>query len=320
MTEILILGCGNLGSRHLQSLCQLNRNANILVVDMYPPSLEIAKKRANEIQTHHEIHINYANDIPKNKHFDLVINASNSRERFELCKSLLENNEVQNIIMEKILFTKREHYTQFNTLLNQTKTNAFVNITLTQMPFFSNLTTLSPLVYRVVDGERGLITKSLHAIHHFLYLTKSSIKKVDCSKLNPQLVPTKRKGYFELTGRLSIELENESYFEMDHSFENDSSRTIHMYSNSLNCFVDAKNNKALLKTVQNNWKDEIHENVFVNQSSLTSVLAAAILNDQPILLPTYQEALKLHLKILDPILEYLEKNGCNLTAEEFPFT
>ena len=50
MKNILIMGCGELGSRHLQGLLQSRNDLNIVVYDTFDKSLQLAMQRAEEVE------------------------------------------------------------------------------------------------------------------------------------------------------------------------------------------------------------------------------------------------------------------------------
>ena len=47
--KIVLVGAGNIGSRHLQALALLDRDANIQVIDTLESSLKLAEERFNSV-------------------------------------------------------------------------------------------------------------------------------------------------------------------------------------------------------------------------------------------------------------------------------
>jgi predicted dehydrogenase len=89
----LIIGAGQLGSRHLQGLLKLNVEQVIYVLDTSLDSLKISKAREEEI--HHNNQIHYFSEwdlLPKD--FDLVIIATSANVRAKVVKQLIESSSV----------------------------------------------------------------------------------------------------------------------------------------------------------------------------------------------------------------------------------
>ena len=63
MKNIALIGCGQLGSRHLQALAFVKHKVKIQVVDSSSDSLKIAEIRFKEVSQNFEGHISFHNDI-----------------------------------------------------------------------------------------------------------------------------------------------------------------------------------------------------------------------------------------------------------------
>ena len=99
----VVIGAGQLGSRHLQGLLRLTIKQKIFVLEPSEVSLELSKTRANEIPNEHEIIFSKDWDIlPQN--LDLVIIATGANVRAMLIEKLLPKYKVKNLVLEKILF------------------------------------------------------------------------------------------------------------------------------------------------------------------------------------------------------------------------
>ena len=55
MKKILLIGCGNIGSRHLQSILKINTNCAVYVVEKSKISTNVAKKRCKEVSKKNSI-------------------------------------------------------------------------------------------------------------------------------------------------------------------------------------------------------------------------------------------------------------------------
>ena len=64
--KIIIIGCGGIGSRHLQALCKIDMPVNIFAVDISKQSLNNAKKLVGKITNHNIKSLEFSKEIPKN--------------------------------------------------------------------------------------------------------------------------------------------------------------------------------------------------------------------------------------------------------------
>ena len=104
MINSLIIGAGQLGSRHLQGLLKFEKEQLIYVLDPSENSLNISKERAQEVENKHNlIFINDWDKLPTE--FDLVIVATGANVRSKVVSKLLTDFKVKNLILEKILLS-----------------------------------------------------------------------------------------------------------------------------------------------------------------------------------------------------------------------
>ena len=90
MKKLAIIGAGQLGSRHLQGLAQINFEASIEVVDPNKTSLEIAKQRFKECPDNQNIiSASYFQTLSSLSYdVDIAIIATGSKFRFQVLKNL----------------------------------------------------------------------------------------------------------------------------------------------------------------------------------------------------------------------------------------
>ena len=127
MKTNLIIGAGQLGSRHLQGLLKFDKcQQAVYVIDPSLDSLNNAKLRASEIKSNHEVRFlaDWKN-LPKE--FDLAIVATNADIREKVVTKLLQNHRVNYLVLEKVLFQDIEAYSRINDLINKNNISTWVN-------------------------------------------------------------------------------------------------------------------------------------------------------------------------------------------------
>ena len=141
MRNLVLIGAGQLGSRHLQALSKVNFPTKIEVVDPLPASLDVARSRFNEMPFNPNISgINFyssLNDI--SKEIDLAIVATNADVRADVIRMLISSCNVKNLVLEKVLFQKVEDYVEILSLLEGDGINAWVNHPRRMFQFYKKL-------------------------------------------------------------------------------------------------------------------------------------------------------------------------------------
>ncbi|MHB8260750.1 MAG: Gfo/Idh/MocA family oxidoreductase [Bacteroidia bacterium] len=215
MYAIVIIGAGNIGSRHLQAFAHAIRKTKIIVIDPSQASLDICKTRwedVNKLNKTAEVIFqkNYAN-IPKE--IDLAIISTNSEHRYNALRNLLLNCHCKNILLEKFLFSSEKEYAETSSLIESNKTNMYVNVvrrTFESYRWVSELLSMKKgnLSMKVIGNNWGLASNSIHFIDLFCYFTNDEIKICEFNNPNTtQVLNSKREGYIEFIGIVSAESE-----------------------------------------------------------------------------------------------------------------
>ncbi len=103
--RILIIGCGELGSRHLQAVASLSEVTEIQVVDPIEPSLERGKARIKEIaDLNPAISFRWLRTLEEaSVGGDLCIIATQAKGRCALVKEIIEKGGYHQFLIEKTM-------------------------------------------------------------------------------------------------------------------------------------------------------------------------------------------------------------------------
>lgn len=321
--KILIIGAGQIGSRHLQSLKAVKMPLEITVVDSSENSLDTAKERYGAINTSGGNHVlNYTDKIPVSLKFvDIAIIATTSGPRAALTKEFLKNNRAKYLILEKILFQKKTDYVQIDKLLKARKVKAWVNCPMRMMPFYAGFKkefNRKKITYVLYGNRSGMATDLIHHVDFISFLTGSSDLKVDTKLLDKKIKKSKHKGYFEITGSLSIFFRNGSQLIIRCDAEGQSPKIIEIFDSEKRYAILESGGKAMVSKSPD-WKMKEIEFSLPYQSRLTTTLIENLLSKGACELPTFKESAKLHLQVFEPIRIFLNKNSKN-KFDYFPFT
>lgn len=309
--KIALIGAGQLGSRHLQGLAKSDLKIDIEVLEPFENSRKLAKSRFEEMPKNKNIiGIKYIENFSEiSEVLDLVIVATNSDVRFDIVEKLLTNKHVKNLLLEKVLFQQVESYKKVKDLLHATNTRCWVNHPRRMFPLYrrlkDELQNSKFVNFLVSGGNWGLACNGLHFLDCFSYITSEVDLRLSGIYLEDKLYNTKRKGFNEIGGMISGALGDRATFSINCFPENYSPVQFCIVSDSINVLIDEANNWYRISENKNNWiPEDKTEKIVYFQSELTNILINDIFNDT-CGLPTYDEAMMLHVQYLTFILEHI---------------
>lgn len=312
MKTIAVIGAGQLGSRHLQSLSKLNFPARIEVVDTFSAALDTAKTRFEEMPENPNIlEIKYLSSIKElSKDVDFAVVATNADVRADVVRELIRFCDVKNILLEKVLFQKVEDYAEFLDVFANRNIQVWVNHPRRQYPFYHELKNWiadsTQVSYQLQGGAWGLACNSLHFIDHLAFLTGETALEVTRDGLNRAVIQSKRKGFVEFSGVLNGRVGNHPFSLFCHDLA--SPVIISIYSDKLSVIIDEANGWVRIATKENGWKwDEKKERIVRFQSELTSKVVEQVISSGRCDLPTYADSVKLHIPFIRCLKMHLEQ-------------
>ncbi len=311
MNKIVLIGAGQLGSRHLQGLAKSNVEISIEVVEPFEKSREVAKQRYEEIENNPKVKsINFFESIDElSDTLDVVIIATNADVRSKIIKELFSKKRVKNLILEKVLFQTVEEYMEVEKLLEETSTKCWVNHPRRMFPFYQSLKNeikdSDQISYMVQGGAWGLGCNGLHFIDHLAFLSDSTELKIDNDFLHPHIYDAKRANYVEFNGLLKGRIGNHIF--ALYSDKNPVPASITITTDKLTAFIDESNGYTRIARKSNDWKwEESKQKIVYFQSELTNLLIEQIITVGTCDLPDYDEAMKLHIPFIQELLAHME--------------
>lgn len=203
--KIVIIGAGQLGSRHLQSLADLNgQDYEVFVYDTMQESLDTAKERYDGCIIKNSPTVSYSTNfksLPQDIKVGIV--ATGSLVRRSVVESLLEHADVEYLILEKFLFPRIEDYDAIAQLLKEKEVHAFVNTPRRTFDFYRQIkqSITYPFHMDLTGIDWGIGCNSVHFLDLFMYLNGGAKFEV-INNLDDEILESKRQGYIEFTGSL----------------------------------------------------------------------------------------------------------------------
>lgn len=319
--KIAIIGAGQIGSRHLQGMLQIERRLEFFVQDPSPDSLKRASLRAKEIS--HEqslVFCNSINDLPDD--IDIAIVATNSNIRAKVTIELLNSKQIKYLILEKVLFQKLEDYSQMQKLLDAKAVKCWVNHPLRLFPFYKDIKKKLKVsnnglkTFELFGQNWGMGCNALHWIDIFTFLSDEELVSVQTDFLEPKIYPSKRDGFFEFSGTITGALSNGSSFSITSIVGSDVGVKKEMLSinSAFDRFLINKGTQTevLHFAEQNNY--ELNHSIVKApfQSEISGHVAYEILKHGNSELPTYKQASNTHTVFLRSMIKfYSQMTGDN---------
>tara|TARA_A100001015_G_scaffold8174_1_gene10063 strand:- start:134 stop:556 length:423 start_codon:yes stop_codon:yes gene_type:complete len=135
MSNVLIVGFGNIGLRHCQSLINLEKIQKIFIYDIDKEKIQNFK---NSIKEKKKIIILKNLNPVKNKIF-LTIISTNSNVRFSVFKKIVKNFNVKFFIFEKVVFQDPKEYELTKKIIKKGKIKCWINCPRRTWSIYKNL-------------------------------------------------------------------------------------------------------------------------------------------------------------------------------------
>lgn len=299
MRNVCVIGCGNLGKRHVEGLSKSLNIRQIYLIDPVVQNL-INAERLNKNKNILITKLHNIDGLPPK--LDLVIVATNANVRKAVLESLLERVVVNKIILEKIVFNNRDHFNEIEQLFNDNNVTCEVNFTRRKWLFYQWLKKiLNKPAYIHVDVTGscwGLASSGLHFIDLLSYLSGQASTSPLKFTSNLSKTNSKRESHFELLGSINFKGLNSELNLISHS----GSVEAHI--------ITINTDKYRIKINEPAGRADFHANEVIldsinfnvpYQSDLSGVLADEFFVSNTSGLTSFVEAMEAHYLFFDAI-------------------
>ncbi len=322
--SVVIVGGGQIGSRHLQAMPRLGREASVYVVDPRPESLSTAKTRYGEVASDRSpvsLHLQESLDgLPE--FIEVAIIATSADVRLSVLRELLKKSRVKYLILEKVLFQSSSELAEAARLLNTTSTATWVNCPRRLLPAYSELrNTLAgvrPLQVRVSGTNWGIGCNSIHFLDLIQFLSGQQEELSFTSSNLGDAFPAKRTGFIEFTGSLDGRFGSDIVFTLT-SFPAGSSPVeapvmVGLDSPGVRCVIveEGARINGWQSTASQNWEWTPFSCDLLFQSQMTHHVVSSLLDTGKCELPAFEEAARIHA----PFLAVLNRHLFGKTGSE----
>lgn len=313
--HIVIIGAGQLGSRHLQALALSEVDTRLSVVDPAFQALAVAKARFEQMKVSNQVkgigyHIKLNQVAGK---IDLCIIATSANHRLGALKELVAYHKVAYILFEKVLFQSVSELKSADALLRQHRIPAWVNCPRRMFPTYQWLKQTfagqQNLVMEVKGNDWGLACNAIHFIDLWASLGAACTYQLDLAGLSSEVLQSKRPGYMEIQGRLGGQDNQGNRFtlacevlgrppDVNVCVETDG------YVFEIN---ETQGNGTILD--KSSGQSQVVDYQMVYQSGLTQKVAVALLQHGRCELTSFTDSMGLHTPFLSELAKYFARQG-----------
>jgi predicted dehydrogenase len=306
---VAVVGCGNIGSRHLQGLARLPRPAEIHIVEPSETASETARARFRETSPDPALRLVEAGSISAlPPTLDLAIVATSSGPRLAAMEALLRGRAVRRLVLEKFLFPRHRDYAAAETLIRDAGVETYVNTPRRMWPDYAALRARlggrGPLTMLVETSRRnGMASNAIHFLDLAAYLTGAADGfALDGAGLQGDADAARRGAGVEFSGVLAGRSSDDHAFLHRSRLDHDGPHVVALFARGLRMVIDESAGDATL------WDAETGESGVsipvrpVFQSALSHLLAPA--QGRPTL-PDFAESARLHRQCLSAFLTAL---------------
>lgn len=314
--NVLIFGCGNIGSRHLQGLIK-NDNVKIFVVENNIQSIEITKERISKFKNKNLV--NFYKDLNfKKKKFDLCIIATTSKNRLLYIKKIISSKIIKNLIIEKVAFQNINDFLKAKEILNKKNISTYINCPRRSYKLYRDIKKIinnKILIKISVTGNPwNMASNMLHFIDLYLFFAGriSEKQKFKLSKIN-KITQSKRNGFKELKGKIYVYNSNGCILEFKDLESLNQQLIIKIYNGKK--IIEVNESKFTIKLnrkKKNNFK-------YPYQSYLSQFYPTHLIKSKKLNLTKLSEAYLGH-KLLFKILSIQFKKIYNKKFSSFPIS
>lgn len=312
--KLLLVGCGELGSRHLQAMAQLSDVEEIHVIDPREESLALGRARLKELgdQLNKNIRFFWYRGPEKDAAGgELCIVATQAKGRCALIKEIADQLGYSRFLIEKIVAQSVPEYADLLKFCAQKNLIVWVNCKTRAYGIHqyirAKLDLTEPIIFTRVAGAYGLATNGIHTADLFnFYDGCGSIQGV-LTRVDNMVQVTKR-GQYDLNGALYGKTEKESDLVILFSHKHENPDIISIVSPRGRFIVDHSQKWAQESLPEAHWQWRqiaINEDWMV--SSMTKVFAEDILMHGRCALPTLMECFPAHEFILNQLLPHFNR-------------
>lgn len=309
--HIVIIGAGQLGSRHLQALNLVNVPLDIHIIDPSLASLQKAVEIFNGTGNKHPLKTYTNLDQLTITEADIAVIATNSLARRVAVEQLAARTTIKYLILEKFLFPALEDYDAIGELLRSNEISAWVNCPRRMFDNYKEIKKqmTQTSVISISGSLWGLGCNGIHMLDLVAFLTGEQDMKLNADMVDTKIIESKRAGYIEFTGKITGHTASKRHnFTIASYGDANTPFVIYIQTGEKN-FVIFEGTKKLLLINGASGASEEKVMSIAYQSQLTNRVVEQLANNGNCELTPYHESASLHKQFLSTLLNFMSSTS-----------
>jgi hypothetical protein len=172
--------------------------------------------------------------------------------------------------------------------------------------------------YRVSGSRYGLVTNAIHYVDHVAHLSGCTDFSLDTRDVDATPVPSKRPGFLELNGRLVARFAEGSRCDVVCYPEGNAPVLVEIFTGARRYIVHESAGRLWAASSHTQWTWEERDARIPYQSEMTTQVVENLLETGTCGLSPLADSLRLHVSLLDPLLDVLRARQPE--RDRYPFT
>ena len=297
--NILLYGCGNIGSRHLQGIVKSKYNINIYVYDINAQALKLAKKDLKKIKLSNSIKsIKFIKKLDIYEDFFLIIIATSAKNRMAQLKEICNRFVFKYLIIEKIAFQNVNEFDKSILLLKNKKIITWVNcpnrLYNSYIKLKKEIIKEKNISMEVTGGKWGLLSNYIHYLDLFDFLINKDLNFESIHTSLSKPFNSKRKGYKEMSGEISFYTKNNDFLLVKEDKDSFAPLSIIITTSKIKIIIFENFNKAIIFRQKDKTKFMVEDFEIEFQSNLTKKLVDNLIQKKQCNLTTLKLSYFMH--------------------------
>lgn len=313
--HVVLIGAGQLGSRHLQALALSELEINVSVVDPSEEALRVARQRYEQITATPNVKgVTYYNNLSEvAQHIDVCIIATSANHRLSVLEQLVSKHSVEYLVLEKVLFQSVQELDCASELLERYRIKAWVNCPRRMFPAYRELREIlqqhKQLIMAVKGNDWGLACNAIHFIDLWAAIGEHCDYQIELDGLSETVLDSKRVGYKEIQGMIVGHSDGVKHFELSCEVVGKAPHLeVRFETESFIVNIDETEATAVLFEKKSKTQRVIDYRS-VLQSAMTQKVVASLTQSGECDLTPYHESAALHRPFLKALTYYFTQFG-----------
>lgn len=295
MLNILIIGIGNIGLRHLEAIAKLDVELQVFIIDN-------DESRFRTLQGTH-LSIKYGTKLEElafDQIIDYCIVSTTSEKRASIIRDILKLVRVKTFILEKVLFQAIQDYDHIYKLLEVKNSEAFVNCPRRIMGAYEELKKkfINEQItkFEVRGGQWNMASNLIHFLDTLSFFLSDNwdILNLDGNGLT-EIIDSKHNAYKEFLGEVNGVIGGVVFTASSENINRD--LTVSIQTNSKKYVInESKQNLTIENQVDHSHTEETFRIDYVSDSTNRFIINHLNGNSG---LPKYDISMRLHLALIE---------------------